>query len=84
MEGAVGGNMGNVQTDGGCEAQLGVFGPIEGVAADGRGDTLLYIGQNPSLSSFFYFERPNYLILTSYERVGCLGGGWIPFRVCIS
>ena len=68
----------------GCGAQLRVFGPTEHIVADGRGETLLYTGQNPSLSSLFYFEHPNRLPLTNCGCVGCLGGGWIPLRVCIS
>ena len=84
MEEAVGGKRGNIQVDGGMWGTTGVFGPTEGVAVDGGGKTSLYTGQNLSLSSLFYFEHPNCPLLTNCGRVGCLGGGWIPLRICIS
>ena len=59
----LGGDMGNVQADEGYGAQLGVFGLTEGVVADRGGEAFLYLKQNPSLSSLFYFECPNCLLI---------------------
>ena len=69
-----------------------MLGGTRGVRANGGccgkwkrgGKTLLYKGQNPSLSSLFYFDSPNHLLLTDCMHAGCLGRGWILFRVKIS
>ena len=68
----------------GVGADRGVWGGTEDVRANGgvlsrqrrEGGALLQKGHNALLSSFFYFECSNHVLLTDCGRAGCSGGGW--------